>query len=119
MRLRIRAARRPPANAAPTWTSGRSAGEGAEDEGDAETDPPAEAGPEPVTGGGAALVGVWSWSVLTYSGGSSPNARRQISAAAFVVAIEASAPSPASRPAQVRRLTRSLLMSRGVLSRRG
>src|SRR4051794_25140968 len=42
-----------------------------------------------------------------HSGGSSPNARRHISVAVFEVATLASAPSPASRPDQTRRLTRS------------
>src|SRR3954451_15084868 len=53
-----------------------------------------------------------------HSGGSSPNARRQIAAATRVVAIEATAPSPARRPDQISRLVTSLFMSRGVLSRR-
>ena len=46
--------------------------------------------------------------ILAHSGGSSPKARTQIRCAAFVVAIEASAPSPARRPDHIRRLTRSL-----------
>src|SRR4051812_38496094 len=46
--------------------------------------------------------------VLAHSGGSSPKARRQISAASFVVATEATAPIPASNADQIRRLTISL-----------
>src|SRR3954452_9254462 len=52
-----------------------------------------------------------------HSGGSSPNARRQIAAARRVVATEAAAPIPASRPDHSRRFVTSF-MSRGVLSRR-
>src|SRR4029079_14888544 len=46
--------------------------------------------------------------ILAHSGGSSPQARTQIRCAAFVVAIDASAPSAASSPAHIRRLTMSL-----------
>ena len=50
--------------------------------------------------------------VLGHSGGSSPKARRQIVAATLVVAIEASAPRPASSPDQIRRLTNSFSIGR-------
>ena len=55
---------------------------------------------------GRRLVGI-----LAHSGGSSPKARRQITAASLVVAIEASAPSAASRPDHTSRLTISLSMA--------
>src|SRR5690242_11838916 len=47
----------------------------------------------------------WRVRVRAHSGGSSPKARRQIIAAAFVVATEASAPSPARSPDHMSRLT--------------
>src|SRR6185503_2678639 len=53
---------------------------------------------------------------LAHSGGSSPKTRRQISAATREVATEDSAPSPASSPAHISRLTISLSVMRGSLS---
>src|SRR3954451_13461136 len=71
-----------------------------------------------LTGGGrGGGLGRLVW--LAHSGGSSPNTRRQISAAARVVATDATAPSPASRPDHISRLTISLSVMAGQSKRRG
>ena len=113
-RLRMIAATSPPANAAPTRISGRSAG--------CRTGGGSASAAVPGGGSAASAVPTVGW-LRRRPGGrravrssviraGPPRRRGAISPRpAFVVATEASAPIPASRPDHIRRLTRSLCPS--------